>query len=95
MPIIADNDLLRSTNATNGDRHLDVHRLGIKGIPDQLGQDVDRARTLNVAENRVPARAYLLGLHSNSLRTSDRFTMPSTRRAHARGGVNPTNSTGG
>jgi hypothetical protein len=71
VPVVPDNDLLGTVEATDGDRRLDVHRLRVEGVPDQLGKDVDRARALHVPQDRVPARAYLLGLHRDSLRISE------------------------
>lgn len=60
MPFIADDDLLGSAESAEGDRRFDVHRLRVKGIPDQLSENIDQARALHLREDRVPSRAYLL-----------------------------------
>lgn len=57
VPVVPDNDLLGTVETTDGDRCLDVHRLRVEGVPDQLGNDADRARAFHVPQDRVPATA--------------------------------------
>lgn len=71
VSVVADDDLLGSAQVADRHRCLDVHRLGVESVPDQLPEDVHRACAFHVPQDGVAARAYLLGLHRPSLRSGE------------------------